>query len=512
MTADRDAADGDDPDPLLAVVADPERGPDRLPYLLGSLDAADRTRRLRAALAICLVAESSPDLLEPIVRRLVDRLDGDPPVEVPHALDYLAARDPRAVDEVVTDLADEAELRARQYLYQSGAGFARNEYLRASPGDRGVGRTRLAGGDTGSDPRQVYTDRSTGDAPDRRADEQTGGQGAEEGVNAEDADEGSDETGEGDADDSDDETDERGDDADERGDGQDLTRGALSLVEKRLSAVIDRSRFDDLTVLTERRRERFGDRYRAVGTVDDAETALAVTVFRVPDGDGTAFARSLRNAIGSWAGVDDHDSVLTVHDWALRPRPWAALEYTESSLAERDALAPDEAVANAVDVAEAVAHAHQHGVVHGALDPETVRYPGATLTASRQQRPRVTAFGLARVYADYLGLADVLDPRFAAPEHFDGRFGRVDHATDVYALGALLYRLATGEAPFLGRPEEVRTGVLSDRTPVPSEAAPGLPAGLDRVVRKAMATRKLTRYETVTHFRRELEGIDTDGG
>jgi hypothetical protein len=46
-------------------------------------------RKAQLALALCLVVESDPDLLDPVVRRLVDRLDGDPPVEVPHALDYL---------------------------------------------------------------------------------------------------------------------------------------------------------------------------------------------------------------------------------------------------------------------------------------------------------------------------------------------------------------------------------------------------------------------------------------
>ncbi|WP_415382896.1 protein kinase domain-containing protein [Halosimplex sp. TS25] len=500
MTADRDAGDGGERDPLLAVVANPERGPDRLPYLLGSLDAADRARRLRAALALCLVVESSPHLLEPVVRRLVDRLDDDPPVEVPHALDYLAARDPKAVDEAVTDLADEAEFWARQYLSQSGGGFARSESLQPTPGNRDIGRTDVAGGDADADPRQVYTDRSTGDdegtpaTVDREADEDPAGADGDRDADGGDADS----DGEG--------------AADESGDGRELTRGALSLVAKRLAAVIDRSRFDDLNVLTERRRERFGDRYRAVGTVDDAETALALIVFRVPDGDAAAFARSIRSALGSWAGVDDHESVLTVHDWAIRPRPWAALEHTESALPECDAFAPDEAVANAMEVADAVAHAHRRGVVHGALDPETIRYPGATLSASQRQRPRVTAFGLGRAYAAHRGLANVVDPRYAAPEHYDDRFGRVDHATDVYALGALLYRLATGEAPFVGRPEEIRTGVLADRTPVPGEVDPELPDGLDRVVRKAMATRKLTRYETVTHFRRELEGIDADGG
>jgi len=488
MTDHRDTGADGDRDPLLAVVADPERGDRHLPYLLGLLDGEDPQTRLRGAFALCLVVEASPDLLEPVVRRLVDRLDDDPPVAVPHALDYLAAREPKAVDEVVTDLAEERELRARQFLYQSGGGFARNEYLSAEPGDRDTGPTRLPSGEGRGDGPAVYTDEPDEDRPDA-----SGPETPDEGDDPADD---TDDTAEGLPDDS---------------DTSSLTRGRLTLVERRLSDVIAESRFDDLSVLSGRQQDRFGDRYRAVGTVDGADVPLTLSVFRIPDEERAAFAESLRRAMASWVGVDDHESVLTVHDWAVRPRPWAALEHTDSSLADRDALPIDESVATAVEVADAVGSAHQHGVVHGALDPQTVAYSDTTLTDTERGRPRVTAFGLARVYANYRALADFLDPSYAAPEHYAGRFGRVDHATDVYALGALLYRLVTGEPPYDGRPDEIRAAVLSDHKPLPSDVDPDLPGGLDQVVRKAMATQKLTRYETVNHFRRELGGIDTDG-
>lgn len=491
---DNDDLDADG-DPVLTVLADPERGDERLPQLLGALDGDGRTERLRGALALCLAVETDPDLLDPVVRRLVDRLDGDPPVEIPHALDYLAARRPRAVDEVVTSLDEERELRARERLYRSGGGFARSEYLSSESGERGVGRARTAGGGGGEgDSQRVYTDRSPGaDLDPSTLAEGAGADGAE-GDDAE-AEEG--EPG--------------GDGADD--DRRELTRGRLALVTRRLSAVIDRSCFDDLSVRSDRTRGRFGDRYRAVGRAGDEEAPLSLTVFRVPDDDREAFAGALRDALDAWTGADGHESVVSVHDWGLRPRPWAALEHTGTALADRDdePLDADEAVANAVEIADAVAHVHQRGVVHGALDPATVAYPGDTLTERERQRPRVTGFGLARVYADHRGLANVIDPRFAAPEHYSGRFGSVDRATDVYGLGALLYRLVTGEPPYGGTAEEVRTGVCSDRTPVPSEVDPALPRGLDRVVRKATATGKLTRYETVTGFRRELRGVDADG-
>lgn len=529
MADDTDAVDERERDPVLAVVADPERGRRRLPYLLALLDDDDPRERLRGSLALCLAVEADPDLLEPVARRLVDRLDGDPPLEVPHALDYLAAREPEAVDAVVSDLADEREARVRRRRYRTGAGFVDTDYGDVAPGEDAVGRTRPPGGGPDGDGPRVHTDRQT----DRRgpAGAETDGRGADVGAAAggdRASDDGTD-RGDREAADSENGTDEAvgGDGAtgggttgetdaargDADGEGRELTRGDLTAVARRLSVVTERSRFDDLTVLTDGRRDRFGDRYRAVGVEDGAQIPLSLAVFRLPDGaaeDGT-FVRSFRRTMDGWTGVDDHASVLTVHDWGVRPRPWATVEYAGSSLADRDRYPLADAVATAVDVADALAHAHQYGVVHGALDPETVVYPGGLLTETDRQRPRVTAPGLATTYAEYQSLARFLDPRYAAPEHYAERYGRVDNATDVYGVGALLYRLVTGEAPYDGRPEEIRTGVCADRAPLPSEVDPDLPAALDRVVRKATAARKLTRYETVNNLRRELRGIDTDG-
>ena len=507
------------PDPVLDVVADPSQGRHRLPYLLGVLDDGDAANRLTAATALCLVVEAYPDMLPYVVERLVGRLGDDAPVEVGHALDYLAAGSPRAVDETVTAMDEADELRARHALYQSGGGFARSEYLQSGSRDRDVGRTRLAGASGSDDPRRVRTT-DPGPETDPLADEDGDGEAHDD--------------GDGEVDDDSEADGADGGAAADRPEGRRLTRGMLSLVADRLSEVIERSRFEALDVLSDRRRGRFGDVYRAAGRLDGDDVGVALVVFRLPESDWQSFLADLHAALARWDGVDDHDRVLTVHDWGLRPRPWAALSFTDETLTDRplvrragpggddrpDDGAADErpsrppldaAVATTLDLADGLVHAHQHGVVHGALDPATVAYPGDTLTERERQRPRVTDFGLARVYADHLGLAGVVDPRFAAPEHYSGRFGSVDHATDVYALGALLYRLATGEPPYDGTVEEIRAGVCSDRTPVPSEVDPDLPGGLDQVVRKATASNKLTRYETVTQFRHELRGVATDG-
>jgi serine/threonine protein kinase len=105
----------------------------------------------------------------------------------------------------------------------------------------------------------------------------------------------------------------------------------------------------------------------------------------------------------------------------------------------------------------------------------------------------------------YVDPASLLDPRFAAPEYFDRGYGDVDHATDIYQLGAVVYYLVTGRPPFQGTYSEVRTGVLDATPPRPSEINPEIPTWLDDILRTAMAKQKLTRYETAAQVARELE-------
>jgi len=68
----------------------------------------------------------------------------------------------------------------------------------------------------------------------------------------------------------------------------------------------------------------------------------------------------------------------------------------------------------------------------------------------------------------------------------------------------VLYRIATGYAPFEGTYDEIRRQVLEDRPPAPSSVNTDLPGAIDDVIAKATATDKLTRYETAERFHRDV--------
>jgi hypothetical protein len=481
---------------VRAVLDDPAGGRTRIPALLAALDEANRESRLSAAWALTLVATADPAVVEAITRRLADRLAADDrQPETRHALAYLGHRFPERVDAVLEELAEEADERERRRrLLELSSGFARSDYLGRSETNRDIGRTQTLAEAGADGPRSVY--REEGEAVDGPPETDRGDDARDR--LADDAEDGR--------------TDEAGDESDAPEDGNAASSAARRRErEAELAAVagaigldeiVANSQFDELQVVSGGVEGRFATTYRTRATVAGSETGIALSVFDPPedrDGFEADVARQLRN----WATVSDHDGVLTLYDWGTYPSLWMATTVTADSLYDRFDLSLSDAIRNGREVAAAVAALHRRGVVHAGLDPYSVVYTGTTI--ADRQRPMVANVGLLAAMRAYVDPASLLDPRFAAPEYFDRGYGDVDHATDIYQLGAVVYYLVTGRPPFQGTYSEVRTGVLDATPPRPSEINPEIPAWLDDILRTAMAKQKLTRYETAAQVARELE-------
>ena len=429
---------------------------DRVPLLLGLLDVGDRQVRLGAATALCVVAEEHPDLVPSLVGRLADRVDGDGGLAAGLAMEYLADRFPGDVETAL-----EEPVGAYTPVHQS----SRSNPIRGDLGNRDVGRTRAAGSGRTDDPRQVYTD-----------DEDAFGE----------------ETG-------------RGSDSDEG--GNTIGHRPQAAGSNWLAVIESESSFDRLAVLAARDYRRYGATYRTRGTIDETDLGVALRLLRDEGGDPSP----LDALLDDWLSVADTDNVVTLYDWGRRPRRWMATEYTEQTLADRDRFSTAEAAWHAERLATAVATIHEAGVVHAGIDPQSIAYYGNVLQEDERQPPLLDNVGLLRYYRQYVDPSEFLDPRYAAPEYYERRFGRVDHATDVYQLGAVCYRLFTGQPPYAGAFHEVREAVLDRGAPTPSDVA-DVPDAVDDIVGKAMATQKLTRYETAAHLGQELRRLPMEDG
>ena len=158
-------------------------------------------------------------------------------------------------------------------------------------------------------------------------------------------------------------------------------------------------------------------------------------------------------------------------------RPWLAMDYVEgapiTAYARTHGLGLDARLALFEAVCEAVHHAHQRLVVHRDLKPSNV-----LVTTDEQGKPRpvLLDFGIARLLDDEgealteTGLRP-MTRAYAAPEQLRGEAATT--ATDVYALGVLLYELLTGRRPFEApTPAQLEAAILSEEPTRPSRAAP----------------------------------------
>ena len=155
-----------------------------------------------------------------------------------------------------------------------------------------------------------------------------------------------------------------------------------------------------------------------------------------------------------------------------------------------------------LEVAEAMQHAHAHGVVHRDLKPANVMLDDAG-------RARVTDFGMAQ-RADTAGGLTLSGqmlgtPGYMAPEVAGGNARTAGAAADIYGLGALLFHLLTGRAPFIGESHATILRQLADAEPVSPRLLNGsVPRDVETVCLKALHREPPRRYATAQDMADDL--------
>ena len=206
------------------------------------------------------------------------------------------------------------------------------------------------------------------------------------------------------------------------------------------------------------------------------------------------------------AGGLNHPNIVTIYDIGKSGTiAYMAMEFLEGEelrvlLARGAALPVMQAVDIAMQVADGLAYAHEHDVIHRDVKPDNIMLTAGGLA-------KITDFGIARMRAAKIVTQTGVvlgSPKYMSPEQVLGK--RAEARSDIFSLGAVFYEMLTGKAPFVGADvNAMMYQTLNVVPPPPSTFNPVVPAMLDLVIAKMLAKAPEDRYpsarEVVTDLR-----------
>ena len=269
-----------------------------------------------------------------------------------------------------------------------------------------------------------------------------------------------------------------------------------------------------------------GNRYRVEREIGEGGMAVVYLAHDLRH-DRRVALKVLRPELSAYLGAErflreiriaaqlNHPHIVALHDSGeadgllFYVMPFVEGESLRQRLGRQGPLDVGEAVTLAAEVADGLSYAHGLGVVHRDIKPENILLAHG--------HAAIVDFGIARAVA---GTSPTITgtgmspgtPIYMSPEQAAGDHA-LDHRTDIYSLGCMLYEMLTGGPPYAGATMQalvVQHAV--DPVPSPRAARPDVPEALDAAIRRALAKAPADRFQTAAEFRAALGGLATVPG
>ena len=205
-----------------------------------------------------------------------------------------------------------------------------------------------------------------------------------------------------------------------------------------------------------------------------------------------------------------HPNIVNVYDVSVRDNiKYIVMEFVDgitlkNYMRHREVLNLREIISYTTQILRALDHAHKKGIIHRDIKPQNIML-------LKNGAIKVMDFGIAKLpNAETVTMTDkaIGTVYYISPEQVSG--GQIDARSDLYALGVVLYEMATGRLPFTAdTPVSVALMQVNDMAVPPRQINPQIPVGLEQIILRAMEKEQDTRYQSaedmLAHFQKLKE-------